>query len=100
MAINVSAVILIPHTYLVNIILIIMLLSNLVSALAPLTAYGLDPPVPIYIMIGCSVIGMLTPCFLTHWDDHDEYNLEDHEEEVEQRLDTDQPEVIELNIEQ
>ena len=67
-AINVTAVILIPHNHLVNVILLMTLMSNAVSALAPLTAYGFDQPIPLYVMAGCSLIGMVVPCFMNYND--------------------------------
>ena len=65
-AVNVSAVLLIPHQYLINMVLIITLFSNFISAFAPLTAYNFKQPVPIYIMAGCSLMGMILPCFMTY----------------------------------
>ena len=100
-AINVTAVILIPHNHLVNIILLMTLMSNFVSALAPLTAYGFDQPVPIYVMAGCSLIGMVVPCFMSYSNSAELAGNGAEESELgSPRRDSVPPEVLALSIEQ
>ena len=65
-ALLVTVVILVPHLHLFKVILILNLLANLVSLLAPLTTKRLKQPIPIYVMAGCSLIGILSPCFMNY----------------------------------
>ena len=101
-AINVTLVILIPHNPLVNVILIMTLLGNLVSALAPLTAYGFRQPVPIYVIAGVSGIGIILPCFMSfsNSEEFERRPSEASERPSSAGLDHQTPEIIAMSIEQ
>ena len=68
-AIHVIAVIIVPHCYLFNILLLLTFVGNLITTLAPLTGSGLKEPIPVYIITGCSVLGILAPCFMAYNND-------------------------------
>ena len=103
-AVNVTAVILVPHNHLANVILAMTLLSNLVSALAPVTAYGFKQPVPLYVMAGCAAIGMTAPCFMTYRTEHDrdptDVSVDGLNSPRQDSEPADVPEVISITIDQ
>ena len=68
-AINVTAVLVVPHCYLFNILLMLNLVGNVIKTLAPLTGSGLEEPTPVYIITGCSVLGIVAPFFMAYNND-------------------------------
>ena len=45
------------------------LVGNVIKTLAPLTGSGLEEPTPVYIITGCSVLGIVAPFFMAYNND-------------------------------
>ena len=68
-AISVTAVIIVPHCYLFNILVMLSFMGNLVTILAPITSSELAEPIPVFIIMGCSVVGIFAPCLMAYNND-------------------------------